>query len=340
MPQFTYSATDTTGNVVEGTVAANDMMVAADQVRRMGYTPVRVEVAEGALPGARPLTAVEGRSQGTAAQSAIGNRQSAIANPNTEHQPPTTNHQPPTLQRPAPMDLSQVYATPENTANTLNALNSLVAPTLTSGGELTAPTGRVLEPWERSVTANEVVTGQELAAPQNGTETVQAAGTANALTANGTSAGVTNANGMMATPQLQAGSKVQGRAGIQIPYGAGVVYDKSTWQRFLELIVYPIRSGVVIKELAPYLRQFATLINAGLPLYQSLVALESNTPNAEIEGNHAGSAAAGTGGRQILRCNGSVPLDFSADAGGDGAGGGTRRDAGSSAAADRGLRRT
>lgn len=59
--------------------------------------------------------------------------------------------------------------------------------------------------------------------------------------------------------------------------------DKPLPQRFLEVIVYPLFSGVVIKDLAPFYRQLATLIGAGLPLFQALVALESNTTNAKLK---------------------------------------------------------
>ena len=278
MPQFTYSATDTTGNVIEGTVSANDMMVAADQVRRMGYTPVRVEVTEGTVPSARPLTAVNsGQWSGSSGQGAT----SALVNVETEHQPPTISHQPPTSSRPAPLDLSQMYATPEATANTLNTLDTLMAPSLTAGAELTFPTGRVLEPWERSVAANGL-TVQELTAPETTSQEVQDVSGANVAGVTGLSTSVMPPNSLNAAGQV-TGARVQGREGIRIPYGAGVVRETTTWQRFLEMFVYPIRSGVVMKELAPYLRQFATLINAGLPLYQSLVALESNTPNAKLK---------------------------------------------------------
>ncbi len=87
MPQFTYSATDTTGNVIEGMVSANDMMVAADQVRRMGYTPVRVEVTEGAFPSTRPLTPTVNSGQGPVVSGQ--GMQTALLNPEVEYQPPT-----------------------------------------------------------------------------------------------------------------------------------------------------------------------------------------------------------------------------------------------------------
>src|SRR5437867_10026319 len=37
----------------------------------------------------------------------------------------------------------------------------------------------------------------------------------------------------------------------------------------------PVWSGVSLKELALFFRQFATLINAGMPLFQSLTTLQA-----------------------------------------------------------------
>ncbi len=172
-----------------------------------------------------------------------------------------------------------MYATPEATANTLN---TLLAPTLTAPAELTTAPGRMMEPWERSVAASGA-TGQELTAPETVGENMQSVGAANVASTSLTNAPVTSSATLNASGQLVTGARVQGREGIRIPYGAGITRDSGTWQRFVEMFVYPIRSGVVLKELAPYLRQFATLINAGLPLYQSLVALESNTPNPRLK---------------------------------------------------------
>ena len=109
MPQFTYSATDATGNVVEGTVAANDMMVAADQVRRMGYLPVRVEMTEGQSPVSRSLNATATLTQ-------------EYPSLNTTYETPAVE-----ASRPSPLDLSQVYAEP---VQDTYGLNSLLAPPL------------------------------------------------------------------------------------------------------------------------------------------------------------------------------------------------------------------
>jgi len=51
---------------------------------------------------------------------------------------------------------------------------------------------------------------------------------------------------------------------------------------FAENFVYPVVSGVPLRALALFYRQFATLIDAGLPLYQSLVTLENQTKNQKL----------------------------------------------------------
>ncbi|MGC8669508.1 MAG: type II secretion system F family protein [Chthonomonadales bacterium] len=47
-------------------------------------------------------------------------------------------------------------------------------------------------------------------------------------------------------------------------------------------VIYPVASGVSLKELVAFYRQFATMINAGIPLYQSLVSLEGQCRNARL----------------------------------------------------------
>ena len=74
--------------------------------------------------------------------------------------------------------------------------------------------------------------------------------------------------------------------------------NKGLPQLLMEKMVYPLFSGVVLKDLAPYYRQFATLIGAGLPLFQSLMALEGNTSNPKLkEVTRAGQAEVQKGGR-------------------------------------------
>ncbi len=52
--------------------------------------------------------------------------------------------------------------------------------------------------------------------------------------------------------------------------------------RFKEAFVYPVISGIVLKDLVAYYRQFATLINAGMPMYQALIGLEGQTRNRRL----------------------------------------------------------
>src|SRR5262245_53604767 len=44
----------------------------------------------------------------------------------------------------------------------------------------------------------------------------------------------------------------------------------------------PVWSGVSLKDLALFFRQFATLINAGMPLFQSLSTLQAQTTNPRL----------------------------------------------------------
>ena len=68
-----------------------------------------------------------------------------------------------------------------------------------------------------------------------------------------------------------------------IPYGQGYAPKKSFGRIFAETMIYPVFSGVVFKEIPPFFRQFATLINAGIPLYQALGSLESATKNKKLQ---------------------------------------------------------
>lgn len=49
-------------------------------------------------------------------------------------------------------------------------------------------------------------------------------------------------------------------------------------------LVYPLWSGVSLRDLALFYRQFATLIDAGVPIYQSLTSLLAQTANATLRG--------------------------------------------------------
>jgi type II secretory pathway component PulF len=67
------------------------------------------------------------------------------------------------------------------------------------------------------------------------------------------------------------------RAGVAPAHPAGLT------RRFQENFLFPAASGVSLKELALFYRQFATLIHAGFPLYQALVTLESQTKNRRLK---------------------------------------------------------
>ncbi len=65
--------------------------------------------------------------------------------------------------------------------------------------------------------------------------------------------------------------------------GAAPVQQVRLARRFQENLLFPVVSGVSLKELALFYRQFATLIHAGFPLYQALVTLESQTKNSRLK---------------------------------------------------------
>lgn len=214
MPEYMFRATDRLGNTVVGTVHGADPPGAAEQVRRMGYTPVQVEpVASGAMSHAGHT------------------------------------------------------ATPATASTSSRPLVPL------NGEWVEPPVSNRLEPWER---------GGPIPQPPAPPVSLNASGMP-----------VVPASGAM--PSMAA---VQAPPVSRIPYGADQEIEKSLWQRFLEAMVYPIYSGVVIKDLASFYRQFATLIDAGLPLYQALVALEGNTHNPKLkEVARAGQQQVQAGGR-------------------------------------------
>ncbi len=69
----------------------------------------------------------------------------------------------------------------------------------------------------------------------------------------------------------------------RIPFGANSSRVVGLGQRFRETMIYPIISGVKLYDLAQWYRQFATLINAGLNINQSLTALADNTKNRRLK---------------------------------------------------------
>ncbi len=63
----------------------------------------------------------------------------------------------------------------------------------------------------------------------------------------------------------------------------GGASSQTMGQRAKENLVYPVTSGIGLKELAVFYRQFSTMIHAGIPLYQSLVTLEGQTRNEKLK---------------------------------------------------------
>lgn len=160
-----------------------------------------------------------------------------------------------TAPRPAAIDLTQPVAEIPVTTN------PLLAPLEKETGEI-AP----LQPWQR---------GGPVAPPP----------APQTMTQQSVSLNQTQAMSPTIGTRLSSVERLEALRGVQrgIPYGPGVERKVSLFRRFQETMIFPIFSGVVVKDLAPFYRQFATLINAGLPLHQALVALESNTENRKLK---------------------------------------------------------
>ena len=202
MLQFLYNAMDSQGNPVEGYVDADDLTLAAEMVRRMGYNPLKVQAVSR-----------EGSFKEPAAQLAAG----AFPSRTT-----------------APVDLTRLHQ-PERT----QALP-----------EESIETDR-LEPWQRGGPLNPPPGRQGLAEP---TQTIPAA-----------------PFNMPSTPLLKSSAKER------------IHPSDTVKQRFLEMFVYPVWSGVALKDLIPFYRQLATLLGAGIPLYKALGAMEENTRNKKLK---------------------------------------------------------
>lgn len=234
MPEFAFSANDRYGSVVEGTVVADDMSAAAEQVRGMGYAPLRIQLIEAAS-----VPAASGVSQ----FNPYGSSGISVA----------------------PIDLSQAYA-PETPA-----------PLVPLGDDSAARMER-LEPWERGG-----------AIPQNEMPPPS-------LTLSESGVVIPASR-----PPLQNPNPVDTPSpNVRTPYSSRVLAEqnKPLAQRFKETVIYPIYAGVVIKDLSQFYRQFSTLINAGLPIFQALIALESNTSNPKLkEIARAGQAQVQAGGK-------------------------------------------
>ena len=222
MPQFLFSAADQFGNQIDGTVIASDLLSAGEQVRLMGYNPLKLEVA-----------ANVSASQPTLLSEPLAGRAGADEEAALPHQ--------------------QAEITPHRAFL----------------GDPTAQQeeGRK-EPWER---------GGALPQQDSPKVTMNAMGSVTPVRA------TTPAVALSAASQREVSGGVERGRIARIPYGKDGRPEQSLGRRLTELIVYPVVSGVVIKDLVAWYRQFATLIGAGLTLYRSLSALEENTKNPKLK---------------------------------------------------------
>jgi hypothetical protein len=243
MPQFAFRATDRMGNSVEGKVTAANPAFAANEIGKMGYALVSLE----------PVSeqAVPDVLSGLSAVPPLNATQEMAPSP-------------PLDSRPAPIDLSQPFGE-SSTGGTGVAVASGDENRI--GAEVTVSMARP-EPWERGGPVPQVpapaIKMNVAGLPVAQTQPVPAM------------------QGAYGGPSRAEAPRGEGET-VRPVYYPVLSQNRSFWQRFKEVMIYPLVSGVVVKDLAPYYRQFATLINAGLPLYQTLVALESNTQNAKLK---------------------------------------------------------
>ena len=259
------------GNVVEGSVNAVDQNAATQQIRQMGYTPVRIQPT---LAAPQPETTVLAGNVPVAG--AVGGRGGPVdlTQPVTAMPAGAAGYYTP----PRATDLTQeVTEMPEASNSLLASLTE--APEESALAETTARMERI-EPWQRG--------GPPL--PQTPAQpTVEMAA----------GAGPTQALPSGANRSEPSRYRVELARGLErIPFGANSLRKATLGQRFKEVMIYPIVSGVVLKDLAPFYRQFATLINAGLTLQQSLSALADNTKNVRLkEFSYNAQRQAQAGGR-------------------------------------------
>jgi type IV pilus assembly protein PilC len=150
-----------------------------------------------------------------------------------------------------------------------------------------------MQPWERGGPIAPPLAAPELNAAASEPTMPMSPVAPGAMQPMATPSGVV---GSTAVPGAQPGAE-RGPT-VRPPYAAGSDRESTVWERFKEVFIYPIRSGVVIKDLSGFYRQFATLIDAGLPLFQALVALEANTQNSKLkEIARAGQLQVQAGGR-------------------------------------------
>ena len=206
------------------------MIAAANEVRALGYIPVRVEMIPESMVAMMP-------------EATVAMAPTLVANGNFN--PETTQ----------PM-------TPPPGARPLTLLTGELVPHNESTDD-----ERTLSPWER---------GGAVEAPP----TPQATMTLNAYGNVVARPGAQNPNSMPGAPN--ASPNESGR--IERPaYSEGGQHERGLYRKFVEAFVYPVSSGVVLKELVPFYRQLAVLIGAGIPLYQSLASMEAQTKNRKLK---------------------------------------------------------
>ena len=87
-----------------------------------------------------------------------------------------------------------------------------------------------------------------------------------------------------------------------------------SWGRWLVVhLIYPVWSGVGLRDLALFYRQFAAMINAGVPIYQCLTTLMAQTANPALRRAILGVGRAVQAGGSLSVAMGETPwifLDF------------------------------
>ena len=262
MPHYAFRATDRMGNTVDGTVAAENEALAAKEIGQMGY-------ALTSLQSVAPSDSPEGMVASAAVTLAAPAALSPEVAPQLRGGIDLT--QPMGAPGPAVQSAAQTDRQPDDPDATV-AMRPAAA----------------LQPWERGGPV------AQAPAPQ--------------MTLSATGAMLSRANPAVAAPTAvgAATAPVYRPAGGETPRGVprpiygslALETSKPLAQRIVETLVYPIFSGVVMKDLAPFYRQFATLVGAGIPIYQSLIALEGNTTNAKLkEVARAGQLQVQAGGK-------------------------------------------
>ena len=264
MPHYAFRATDRMGNSIDGTVSASNEALAANQIGQMGYALISLDsVAAAESP------------QGMTASAAVG-------------------MSPPAMQSAAPpppcgggIDLTQPIAAMPAPGRSL--LTGLGGDELDLNRTAEMRPEAALQPWERGTPL------ERAPAPQM---TLSASGAVLGRAQPIASSQIGVAAGSPPSVYHPGSAIEMSRGGERTGHSARPEAQKPLGTRIMEVIVYPVFSGVVIKDLAPFYRQFATLIGAGIPIFQSLIALEGNTQNPKLkEVARAGQLKVQTGGK-------------------------------------------